>query len=916
MPTLTVWAYNADNVTVNGERRAEFSFSQTKGNSSQNYSTINWTLAIKGSSSYYDTGPIEAWIGGKRVYHLADRKSWSYGQFPVKQGSVDGSFTLNHNNDGSIGSQWCELKAAIFTGTVHTSGTTWNLEGIARYFSSTPSLTLKSNTETSLTYNWSTSETCSEISISGSGTKSVTGVPGKSGTITITGLSANTSYTHTGTFKRSDSGLTSTASSTKSTEKYPYIKSVGSTVLTIGSKQTFSIHNPLGRSVTIQMYTADGKTLLGTSSATTGTAPELTPTALNLYKSIPNAQSANCIYKAVCASPSHTESTNSTTYSYKIIGNEAPTFAASQVLTYDGTGTSVTNITSQTAADGWLVQSISKLKVVINTAATVKIANDTATISSYKVTFNNIQKTLTVGSSGAGLWDPINASGTQTVSITVTDSRGLTTTVTKSVTYKQYSAPSISLTANRQNNYGETVNLSAYYTSSSVESKNTITVTWQGVRNSTGAVAKSGTMVAAGGAAGNATKTASTTGILNDEAYTFSATITDKFGKSATSSVPVSIGVPIMFVDSAVLGLGVNKFPTVAGLDVNGPIKGSSSITAAKGYFTDTYKTIDGGNTNNYPWHRIATVTAGTGSWTDKDAIIEIRHRYNGGGYGRAKVGLRTNNATNGDAAHSSVIWLERKGIPENSLAIAHWGVSGNNVYADVYYKVPGTYPRASIHQIDETMLYTLVTSLEKDNTTTSDKKGSTEVYKDIATAATELRGQAYAAINYAVDNNTFLLDTVYPKGSIYMSTENVSPASFLGGTWNPINNVFLLAQGSSYSAGGTGGEATVGLAEANLPGHTHKIPVLSGSASSVGDHSHTVTDRTTSFGSGSQSSWRCLAWSGTKHDFWDTVSSWGAGGHSHTISTNESKTGSTGSGTKHNNMPPYLVVYMWKRTA
>ena len=177
-------------------------------------------------------------------------------------------------------------------------------------------------------------------------------MPGKSGTITITGLSANTSYTHTGTFKRSDSGLTSTASSTKSTEKYPYIKSVGSTVLTIGSKQTFSIHNPLGRSVTIQMYTADGKTLLGTSSATTGTAPELTPTALNLYKSIPNAQSANCIYKAVCASPSHTESTNSTTYSYKIIGNEAPTFAASQVLTYDGTGTSVTNITSQTAAGG------------------------------------------------------------------------------------------------------------------------------------------------------------------------------------------------------------------------------------------------------------------------------------------------------------------------------------------------------------------------------------------------------------------------------------------------------------------------------------------------------------------------------------------------------------------------------------
>ena len=53
------------------------------------------------------------------------------------------------------------------------------------------------------------------------------------------------------------------------------------------------------------------------------------------------------------------------------------------------------------------------------------------------------------------------------------------------------------------------------------------------------------------------------------------------------------------------------------------------------------------------------------------------------------------------------------------------------------------------------------------------------------------------------------LINLIYPIGSIYMSVNNVSPASFLGGTWEAIQDRFLLAAGSSYSAGSTGGEAT-----------------------------------------------------------------------------------------------------------
>lgn len=156
--------------------------------------------------------------------------------------------------------------------------------------------------------------------------------------------------------------------------------------------------------------------------------------------------------------------------------------------------------------------------------------------------------------------------------------------------------------------------------------------------------------------------------------------------------------------------------------------------------------------------------------------------------------------------------------------------------------------------------------------------------------------------------NNQNILLSLYPVGSIYMSTNSTNPKDIFGGTWEQIKDRFLLACGSTYSNGSTGGSAS-------LAAHTHSIPSLSGSANTTGEHSHVVTDRTTSYGSGSQSSWRCLSWSGTKHDYWDTVSTWGSGNHSHSVTTNASTSGSTGSGNA-GNMPPYLAVYVWKRTA
>lgn len=122
------------------------------------------------------------------------------------------------------------------------------------------------------------------------------------------------------------------------------------------------------------------------------------------------------------------------------------------------------------------------------------------------------------------------------------------------------------------------------------------------------------------------------------------------------------------------------------------------------------------------------------------------------------------------------------------------------------------------------------------------------------------------------------IVDTVYPVGSIYLSVESTSPASLFGGTWTRLKDRFLLGAGSSYSNGDTGGSKTVTLTEAQIPAHTHGLKQTTVTVGSTGG----VKDITVPYTSGSSS---------------------------------ESYIKSTGSGSSHTNMPPYLVVYMWKRT-
>ena len=123
------------------------------------------------------------------------------------------------------------------------------------------------------------------------------------------------------------------------------------------------------------------------------------------------------------------------------------------------------------------------------------------------------------------------------------------------------------------------------------------------------------------------------------------------------------------------------------------------------------------------------------------------------------------------------------------------------------------------------------------------------------------------------------LLDLVYPIGSIYMNTNNVNPQSIFGGVWQKIEGRFLLGSGGGYTLGSLGGEVTHTLTVSEMPKHKPSI----------------LLNTQDSYTTGSAANWQVV-----------TNGRYYAGDMFLEI----------GGSQAHNNMPPYLVVNIWKRTA
>lgn len=203
--------------------------------------------------------------------------------------------------------------------------------------------------------------------------------------------------------------------------------------------------------------------------------------------------------------------------------------------------------------------------------------------------------------------------------------------------------------------------------------------------------------------------------------------------------------------------------------------------------------------------------------------------------------------------------------------------------------------------------------------------------------------------------NTEFIMDKIYPIGSIYMSVNALNPSSLFGGTWEawgsgrvPVGvnvsetefatvektggekiHTLTVEELASHTHAFTGSLVTSGKQSVN---HTHSIPALRGTAASGGsEHNHILAGRSNGFGDNSM-----INGVAATNAIWNSEEGQitrASGAHTHSVTTTASTTGNqstshthsvtakgtnsnTGSGKAHNNLQPYITCYMWKRIA
>ena len=189
------------------------------------------------------------------------------------------------------------------------------------------------------------------------------------------------------------------------------------------------------------------------------------------------------------------------------------------------------------------------------------------------------------------------------------------------------------------------------------------------------------------------------------------------------------------------------------------------------------------------------------------------------------------------------------------------------------------------------------------------------------------------------VNIKTTVLDLFYPVGSYYETSDRTfNPSVSWGGTWElEESGRFHVAAGTGYVIGSTGGEATVTLTPEEMPSHTH---VQNSHNHTQNAHKHTQASHNHVYGDGnpygvyingtlSNEEGGALSGSGRNYPYITkrySTSKFGAGNMNsdapdirNTTATNQATTATnqnTGGGQAHNNIPPYVAVNRWHRTA
>ncbi len=163
------------------------------------------------------------------------------------------------------------------------------------------------------------------------------------------------------------------------------------------------------------------------------------------------------------------------------------------------------------------------------------------------------------------------------------------------------------------------------------------------------------------------------------------------------------------------------------------------------------------------------------------------------------------------------------------------------------------------------------------------------QIDDSINTLNKNIEGNLYESITKEIKDEVY--DKVYPIGCYYWSSEPTNPEVLFSGVWQQVKDVFVLAAGNEFSIGSQGGEKEHKLNGSEMPKHRHMF------VPNVGADGINFVVPTNKNGSG--------------------ISSIGQNGKAHYPghwANNTWGTDERGGNQAHNNMPPYITAYCWKR--
>jgi len=519
-------------------------------NIANNTSTIDVYLYARANTSGLSTSWDGARSYGSITFDGTSHAGASISGYDFRNTSIYNEFahysqTVTHDSTGkktiTLAGAWdkgASTSTYITGGSVPSTSVT--LPTIPRY--ATVSQSLGGKTETGITVKWSSDSTIDYVWYSknnGTSWTAVGSVNATSGSYTISGLTANTSYTIKTRVRRKDSQLTTDSSAmTQTTYNYPYATNCPN--FTIGNTVNITLYNPLARSV--KMYiTANGQDITDVWVTTTGTSISWNSGgwATQLYATIPNTKSASYSIKIVYGSSTITKSGGTMSANASAC---TPTIGG---LTYQDTKTATVNITGNN-------QQIIRNQSTVRYTASSLSAKNSATISSVKVVVNGSTYNLTVsGTSATGGNAVINSGTNVTATATITDSRGFTATKTVTVQMLDWVLPTATLTLQRQNNFysNTTIKADAYY--SSLGGKNSVTITYKAKPTSASSWTYTGSL---------SDNVGITLDMDNEQDWNVQIVITDRLG-STTYNAIVNRGTPIIYFDRVKNSVGIEGFP-------------------------------------------------------------------------------------------------------------------------------------------------------------------------------------------------------------------------------------------------------------------------------------------------------------------------------------------------------------------